>query len=66
MNLDKQTQAWLAAEREAFRAEQELEALGQAAADPRMVTMFAKSRELRARAEALFKDLRKAIRDAES
>jgi adenylosuccinate lyase len=63
MTHDERTQAWLAAERAAVQAEQDVAAIGQAAADPRVAALFEQAKRLRAEADRLFKELRKHLQD---
>jgi hypothetical protein len=63
MTRDERTNAWLAAERAAAQAEKAVADIGQAAADPRVATLFLQAGQLRDEADRLFRALREHLHD---
>jgi hypothetical protein len=62
MTHDERASAWLVAERAAKEAETAVASIGQAAADPRVATLYANATQLREEADRLFKELREHLR----
>ena len=59
MSRDELLDAWMAAEREALRAEIEIQKLGQLSADPSVAELLKRAADLRAEADRLFRLLPK-------
>ena len=63
MTIDERYRAWLEAEREAVEAELRIAQLGQAAADPAAAALCQRAKELRDKADLMFKEIYRARQD---